>query len=410
MLHLSSTQEALSPLGDRPAIATKHQLGESHTDSTPRPLKKKNRKTTCREQEAGTDGGARNGDPRGGGERSAGERNQGQQKVRPAARTAQPPQPKLSQAPATARSLPPSEDTPTTRDTRHGGSTANLDVDDAGEETVGQRGGEAGEHARSPSGTEEIDVGRQPSIPEMDIVPEDRVVPLAGQAVGGSERNAEEREGRREENGEGLTEGRGLVGRDGESLLHAESEEPQGMGQTDRNRNNGDERQPPAAAGEQHKRRTREPMPAEGEGEALGSEARRSAAETAGRRVGGLMAETGEERSRRSSGGEFGVDGGKAVGPVGPAEAWPKQRQHAEASEPPGPQETVGSGGHDVRSAGGQWGRDSGGVAIQERVAEEADGPSQGSELEFGNSGVWEHMEGEGVDGRWRTRRKPPGD
>lgn len=47
--------------------------------------------------------------------------------------------------------------------------------------------------------------------------------------------------------------------------------------------------------------------------------------------------------------------------------------------------------------------RDSGVVAIQQRAAEATDGPSQGAELEFGNSGVWEHMEGEGMEGKGMT-------
>lgn len=298
-----------------------------------------------------------------------------------------PQQTKLSKAPAAARSSLP-EDTTTIK---HSGGAVSLDADAVGEEAVGQAEGDSTAHARPCSETEASGGGRKPSIPVVGVLPGDRVVSLAGQAVEGSGTNAEEREGGGEEQDKEEINGRRLAEKDGKSR-HAEEGEPRTMDQADRQ---------PQEAGSEHQQRETKGRPTEGETETRISDTSNPVVETAGRRVGGVVAIAGEERSISTLGGRFVGDEATAVRPTGPADARAGQRD-AEVVDPD-PHRAKDGDGREVRPTGRQWGRDSCVVPTQKRAADSADTLSDGAELEFGNSGVWEHMEGEGVEGEGRV-------
>lgn len=295
------------------------------------------------------------------------------------------------------------ENTRTTHDTQHSDRAASLDVDPTCKEDVEQREGEAGEHLRPSSGTEASGGGRKPSTAIVGALLKGRRVPLAGQAVGDSGRATKEgEEGREEQNGEGV-KGRALVEKGGKRR-HAEGGELQTTSPSDHNHNDGADRQP-REAGDEHQQRMASAVPMADENGTPTSDTSRSAVEAAQRRVGGEMAEAGEESWTRSSGGEFDGDEAKSVGPTSTAGARPNQHQDADAVQPD-PQGTKDGGGRDERSAGRQWARESGVVPVRRRAAEAADGRSLGAGLEFGNSGVWEHMEGEGVGGKISVGRR----
>lgn len=354
--------------------------------------------TNFREQEPSTNDCNQDYDPQGRGMRSAGERIRGQQKSpHPAASTAQSPQPKLWRAPAAARSSLP-EDTPSISDTQHSGGTVSSDVEATGEEGVGQRERGAGDHARPSSGAEASGGGRKPppSNTVVDAPPEDRV-PLAGEAVRDSGGTAEGREGQMGETDEERVEGERVSQKDG-NRRHVEGGERQAMTNlAAHNQNDGADRQPRGVGGE-HQQLMAKAIPTEDEnGTPTSDTTGRFAVEAAGRRIGGEVPRAGEDRWTRSSGGELYGDGAKPVGPTSTAEAWPRQHQDEEAAELDS-REPKDWDGCDVRSVERQSGRDNGVVQVQRRATEAADGPDLGADLEFGSSGVWEHMEGEGVE------------